>query len=265
MMGPQGEVSVSFDTSSAHVLTAPQHRRVPHGPPMQPLDPGLRAPYSNIPNSGPGSAGMAFMSFDLGNTGSYAPPPRSGIGGGSFGAGGYEDEPPLLEELGIDIPKIVRKMVSVLNPLRINADVHEDGDLSGPLLFCLLFGLCQLLGGKVHFGIILGWASLASLFLYLIFNLLVGAQAHGGSLDLYRCCSLIGYCLLPHIVFSSISLFMPHRSLLSLVLAGLTVLWSTRTCSSLLVTLVPQAEEQRSLVAYVCAVIFSMFALLVLF
>lgn len=29
--------------------------------------------------------------------GTYAPPPRAGIGGGSFGGTAFEDEPPLLE------------------------------------------------------------------------------------------------------------------------------------------------------------------------
>lgn len=90
---------------------------------------------------------------------------------------------------------------------RINPDLHEDADLSGPILFYMLFGLCQLLGGKVHFGVILGWTTLASLFLYTIFNLLAGKN---GSLDFYRCVSLVGYCLIPMVLLSAFSIFLPR-------------------------------------------------------
>lgn len=111
-------------------------------------------------------------------------------------------------ELGINIPQILKRTRTVLNPFRINPDLHEDADLSGPIMFCMLFGLCQLLAGKVHFGVILGWMTLASLFLYMVFNLLAGKN---GSLDLYRCVSLVGYCLIPMVLFSAVSIFLPSR------------------------------------------------------
>ncbi|KAI3816868.1 hypothetical protein L1987_10652 [Smallanthus sonchifolius] len=81
--------------------------------------------------------------------------------------------------------------MSILNPFRVKADLHEDADLSGPFLFLMAFGLFQLLAGKLHFGIILRWVTVASLFLYVVFNMLAGRN---GNLDLYRCLSLIGYC-----------------------------------------------------------------------
>jgi hypothetical protein len=111
-------------------------------------------------------------------------------------------------ELGINISQILKRTRTVLNPFRINPDLHEDADLSGPIMFCMLFGLCQLLAGKVHFGVILGWMTLASLFLYMVFNLLAGKN---GSLDLYRCVSLVGYCLIPMVLFSAVSIFLPSR------------------------------------------------------
>jgi hypothetical protein len=111
-------------------------------------------------------------------------------------------------ELGINIPQIMRRTITVLNPFRVNPDLHEDADLSGPIIFCVLFGVCQLLAGKLHFGVILGWTTLASLFLYMVFNLLAGKN---GSLDLYRCVSLVGYCLIPMVLFSALSIFVPGR------------------------------------------------------
>lgn len=209
-----------------------------------------------------GSSALPFMSFDLGDVGVSAPRVSSvGYSGGGGGFGAFEDEPPLLEELGINIPQITRRTLTVLNPFRINPDLHEDADLSGPIIFYMLFGLCQLLGGKVHFGVILGWTTLASLFLYTIFNLLAGKN---GSLDFYRCVSLVGYCQIPMVLLSAFSIFLP-RGMLKYILGVLTVLWCTRSCTSLMAVLVPHAEEHRSLVAYPCGLIYTAFSLLVIF
>ncbi|BBN07604.1 protein YIPF5/7 [Marchantia polymorpha subsp. ruderalis] len=210
-----------------------------------------------------GSNNLQFMNFDLGSTSNSVPPPRVSYGGGGAGGfGAFEDEPPLLEELGINVPQIIRKTLTVLNPLRINPDLHEDADLSGPFMFCMLFGLCQLLAGKFHFGIILGWTSLASLFLYVVFNLLAGRN---GSLELYRAFSLVGYCLLPMVIFSALFLFVPHGRIITFIMSSLAVVWSTRACTSLLVVLFPTADEHRSLVAYPCGLIYIAFSLLVVF
>lgn len=60
---------------------------------------------------------------------------------GPYGAGGetYDDEfanePPLLEELGINPEHIFQKTLAVLNPFRATrADVAGDADLAGPLV-----------------------------------------------------------------------------------------------------------------------------------
>ena len=83
---------------------------------------------------------------------------------GGYGSS-FEDEPPLLQELGIDFELIKQKVrarqkgrmfvntcvflvqtLSVLNPFQ-QSDVRlsSDTDLAGPLLFCLLFGVVLLL------------------------------------------------------------------------------------------------------------------------
>ncbi|CAM6034431.1 unnamed protein product [Sphagnum compactum] len=213
-----------------------------------------------------GASVLPFMPFDLGapSSGNVAPPSgRLSYGGGSGnGFGAFEDELPLLEELGINIPQIMRRTITVLNPFRVNPDLHEDADLSGPIIFCVLFGVCQLLAGKLHFGVILGWTTLASLFLYMVFNLLAGKN---GSLDLYRCVSLVGYCLIPMVLFSALSIFVPGRGLVKLIMAAVTVLWCTRSCTSLMAVLVPHADEHKVLVAYPCGLIYVAFSLLVVY
>lgn len=114
----------------------------------------------------------------------------------------------VIAELGINVTQITRKMLSILNPFKMNPSLHEDPDLSGPFLFCIMLGLAQLLSGKVHFGVILGWTSVASVFLYMVYNLLAGRN---GNLDLYRCVSLVGYSLVPVVLFSMLSIFVPSR------------------------------------------------------
>jgi len=65
---------------------------------------------------------------------------------GSYGSSGdaYDDEfsnePPLLEELGINPEHIFQKTLAVLNPFRATrADVAGDSDLAGPLVIILSF------------------------------------------------------------------------------------------------------------------------------
>ncbi|KAJ0896930.1 hypothetical protein HanRHA438_Chr08g0340041 [Helianthus annuus] len=125
--------------------TAPQ-RRLPTAP--------FQPPRSSNPS-------IPFMSFDIGSSPastSFSTPQFTNISG--TGSTNFDDEPPLLEELGINTKQIWHKTLSILNPFRVKPDLHEQADLSGPFLFLMAFGLFQLLAGKLHFGIILGCLSL---------------------------------------------------------------------------------------------------------
>ncbi|KAJ3198653.1 hypothetical protein HDU83_003821 [Entophlyctis luteolus] len=63
----------------------------------------------------------------------------------AFGTGDYPDEPPLLEELGINFSHIKEKAISVLNPLTpIDKHIFDESDLAGPVFFWLLYGGFQL-------------------------------------------------------------------------------------------------------------------------
>ncbi|KAK1416570.1 hypothetical protein QVD17_32361 [Tagetes erecta] len=238
--------------SGGNPNTGPQ-RRLPTAP--------FQPPRSSNPS-------IPFMSFDIGSSPastSFSTPQFGNIGSSGAGIGGsanFDDEPPLLEELGINTKQIWNKTVSILNPFRVKPDLHEDADLSGPFLFLMAFGLFQLLAGKLHFGIILGWVTVASLFLYVVFNMLAGRN---GNLDLYRCLSLIGYCMLPIVILSAVSLFVPQGGVVIFVMMGLFVIWSTRVCTRLLVELASCGDEHRGLIAYACFLIYMLFSLLVVF
>ncbi|KAE9621763.1 putative Yip1 domain-containing protein [Lupinus albus] len=227
----------------APTATNLQHRRVPN-PPFQ--------PNSSIP----------FMSFDIGSataSTSSGPIYTGPIGGGSAN---FDDEEPLLDELGIHPDQIWSKIRSVLNPFRVNHTVHKDSDLSGPILLYMSFCLFQLLAGKIQFGVILGWIVVSSIFLYVVFNMLAGRT---GNLDLHTCTSVVGYCMLPVVIFSAISLFLPQGGVVAVAIAAVFVLWATRASTGLIVSLTDGGDEHHGLVAYACFLIYSLFSLLVVF
>lgn len=127
----------------------------------------------------------------------------------AFGTGGFPDEPGLMEELGVNLPHILDKSLTVLNPLhRYSAhhthDAHmmDDTDLAGPLIFCFAFGMLLLLAGKSQFGYIYGVALMGDLSIYLLLNMMSEK-----GIDAYRVASVLGYCILPLTLLSFVAVF----------------------------------------------------------
>uniref|UniRef100_U3IPJ0 Yip1 domain family member 7 n=1 Tax=Anas platyrhynchos platyrhynchos TaxID=8840 RepID=U3IPJ0_ANAPP len=59
---------------------------------------------------------------------------------------GFDEEPPLLEELGINFEHIWQKTLTVLNPMKpADGSIMNETDLTGPLVFCLALGATLLL------------------------------------------------------------------------------------------------------------------------
>ncbi|KAJ9181407.1 hypothetical protein P3X46_009540 [Hevea brasiliensis] len=223
-----------------------------------------RVPTAPFQPPRPSNSGIPFMSFEIGSA-TTAPYGVGPIGGGptaSSAGANFDEEEPLLDELGIHPDQIWRKTKSIMNPFRVNPTVHKDSDLSGP--FFLYFSLClfQLLAGKFQFGVILGWIVVSSIFLYVVFNMLA---ERNGNLNLHTCTSVLGYCLLPVVMLSAISLFMPPGGHISFIIAGVFVIWATRACTNLMVAVADGGEEHRGLIAYACFLIYTLFSLLVIF
>lgn len=180
----------------------------------------------------------------------------------ALGPSGLPSDPPLLEELGINLSHIRAKTVAVLNPLRpVDKHIMDDTDLAGPLLFCLLFGTSLLLAGKVHFGYIygvalLGWASL--------YGLLNAMAERDNGIDTLRTASVLGYCLLPMVLLSLASVILSLRGVLGLISGGLAVLWCSISSSNMFVSALSM-REQRILVAYPVALFYFCFALMTIF
>lgn len=209
-----------------------------------------RVPTAPFQPPRPSNSSIPFMSFDMGSAAATAP---SGtfygvpVGGGS--SANFDDEEPLLDELGIHPDQIWKKIRSILNPFRVNYFVHKDSDLSRPILLYMSFCLSQLLAGKIQFDVILGWIVVSSIFLYVVFNMLAGRS---GNLDLHTCTSVVGYCMLLIVILSAPSLFLPHSGIARFSIAAVFVLWATRSYvvsgtspNPLIVMFLPISHHQR--------------------
>ncbi|KAE9414951.1 hypothetical protein Angca_009214, partial [Angiostrongylus cantonensis] len=129
-------------------------------------------------------------------------PPSVNDGTVTGGVEDYENEPPLLEELGINFSHIKEKTFAVLNPAgAASAEVIADQDLAGPLVFCLLFGFALLLHGKMTFGYIYGIGALGCLGIYALMNLMAADK----TISFVCTASVLGYCLLPMSLLSLVT------------------------------------------------------------
>ncbi|KAB5581834.1 hypothetical protein PHYPO_G00180170 [Pangasianodon hypophthalmus] len=61
----------------------------------------------------------------------------------------FEEEPPLLEELGINFDHIWQKTLTVLNPMKpADGSIMNETDLTGPVVFCIRVGSHSFDGRK---------------------------------------------------------------------------------------------------------------------
>lgn len=128
--------------------------------------------------------------------------------------------------------------------------------------------------GRVHFGVILGWSVAQSLVVYFVANSIAGNDGGGNGsgggpssssqqrpLDLYSCCCVTGYGMVPLIVVSALLLLVP-RGPAGVALSAAGALWSALTASKVLARASPALQEVRSLLLYPCLLMYASFALL---
>jgi hypothetical protein len=200
----------------------------------------------------------------------------------------WDDEPPLLEELEIDLWAVWVKALRVLFPSVVcnklgryaeyapakpvevapNATPAEaaaqlleddaDADLAGPLLFCLALGALLLMAGKVHFGYIYGFGLSGCALLWLV----LGLMSDGLSFD--RTVHIFGYCLPPVLLLAGLAPLLDARSALGQALAVGCVAWSTTSATRYAETTLDM-RDQRYLLAYPIGLFYACFALMTLF
>ena len=163
----------------------------------------------------------------------------------------FEDEPPILEELGIDLSGILKKSRSVLLG-RVGADSLRDVDMGGPLIFAACLAALHLLHGKLHFGVILGWSAVSCTAFWFIVHQLagLGSQSNKECIDLYNCSACLGYCLLPMLTTNVVAVFLPHASKVSVGLFGAASVYCALLAAKLVIKRAPFMAEQFSMIAY---------------
>ena len=249
---------------------------------MQSQQPSFRAPVRppwDQPGTAPWSVatpGGGFPQMDPYGQPSYpssygqAPGyPQQAFEGGRGGGqreNEYEDEfanePPLLEELGIDVSQILRRIKSVAFFRQVVEDRsdHGDWDLGGPLAIVTLLGFFLALGRKAHFGALYGVGLVGCIGAWALVN---GMSPKGG-LDLYTVCSILGYGLLPMVPLAASGVVLSLNSSAGAVGSLLCVLWCTATASRFFEVGV-DLKHQRWLIAYPLALLYACFALLTVF
>lgn len=181
------------------------------------------------------------------------------------------EEAPLLEELGINLEHISMKTKAVILPFgRFGgasmepADIVKDADLAGPIAFCLILGAEMVLTGKLQFGYIYGFGVFGCASMTLIVNLM-SPLAEG--ISIWTVSSVLGYALIPVNVLAAVKLIV--MNLVNLQTFGrflglLTVAWST-IASTRLLELGFGLREQRYLIAYPVALLYSAFVMITIF
>lgn len=198
------------------------------------------------------------------------PPPYASTGGAGDLTDDYYDkhEPPLLEELGVNWEHIMMKTKAVVIPFRrfqthsALADpsiIVEDADLAGPLAYALLLGGELLVTGKLQFGYIYGFGLFGCLAMTLILNLMSPT-----SISFWTVTSILGYALIPVNILAAIKIVLFSFGTLVQILALITVLWST-TASTRLLEIGFGLADQRYLLAYPIALLYSAFVLITIF
>lgn len=236
---------------------------------------GISFQNANMTSAGAGAAAGAGGSGGFYQT-SYGPPQGNstvGMNGGMSGTNEqyyvpsqqstttFEDEPPLHEELGINVQSVISKARAVANPFsHIDSSFADEADMTGPVLICLLLGLLLLLQRKMQFGVIYGQAIVGCLSVYFVFNLM---SQRG--IDLYRSTSILGYSLLPMVILSVFAIFIPLKvKALSIVLGGGCIFWSTTTATKIFVAVL-SLHDQFWLVWYPLALLYTSFAFITVF
>ncbi|XP_060941458.1 protein YIPF5 [Limanda limanda] len=185
----------------------------------------------------------------------YTPSPAQ-----SLYSSGFDDEPPLLEELGINFDHIWQKTLTVLHPLKAaDGSIMNETDLAGPMVFCLAFGATLLLAGKIQFGYVYGISAIGCLGMYCLLNLMSMTGVSFGCVA-----SVLGYCLLPMILLSTCGVLLSLQGLVGIILTSAIIGWCSLSASKIFISALAM-DGQQLLVAYPCALLYGVFALISVF
>lgn len=171
-----------------------------------------------------------------------------------------ENEPPILEELGINVEHVVMRMKGVAFFKAVDQEILEDLDLSGPLAIIMALSTCLLFAGKITFSYVYGFGVSGCVLIWTLINLM----SQKGGIDMYRTASVLGYGLIPVVIMASLGIFVSLQSTFGSIVAALCIAWSTATASRFFAT-ANAMNQQRWLVAYPVGLFYTCFSLLTVF
>lgn len=274
-MNMGGGGGVSAPGGMPAFFEAPAGSMQPPGmqPPGQPMGQPMQSAFGQAPGGGgvqapAGSIGGSMQpgSFPQPGAAPAAAPMQPGIFPAAkapqpaYNDDDFENEPPLLEELGINVEHIITRMKGVAFFTKVEQEVLEDLDLSGPLAIILALSMCLLLAGKITFSYVYGFGVTGCVLIWGLINLM----SQKGGIDVYRTMSVLGYGLIPVVIMAFLGIFVSLQSTFGTVLAGGCIAWSTATASRFFATANSMAQ-QRWLVAYPVGLFYLCFSLITVF
>ncbi|KFB48879.1 AGAP000948-PA-like protein [Anopheles sinensis] len=180
------------------------------------------------------------------------------------------DEPPLLEELGIDPKQILENSLAFLNLFQppdalidTTAFLFKEPDLAGPISFCLTLAACLSISkSKTQFGYIYGLSTISvSVMFCFIWLMCNSLETH---VTVTAVASVLGYSMLPIVALSMLNVFVTLNNFYGVLLAGAAMYLATNS-SSRMFCLMTADPHQRYLIAYPCALMYALFSMLVFF
>jgi hypothetical protein len=171
-----------------------------------------------------------------------------------------EIEPPLLEELGINLQSIKNKIIGVITLKRIDKKFLEDSDMAGPLLIFLLFAFSSVLQYKINFGYIYGISVFGSILVFLLLNLM----SKNDGILLYNTISVLGYCLIPIVLLSFIAVFLDMKNILGGIGAALAIILASLNASRFF-EIGLDMHSQRWIIFYPVALFYTCFVLVTVY
>ena len=175
----------------------------------------------------------------------------------------YSNEPPLLEELGIDFSHIFKKILVVINPWKvIDEPLINDADLVGPIIFCFILSLFLLLKGRIQFGYTFGYFFAGCTLIYILLKLLSDSSSNNVSLTSVM--SILGYSMIPLLFLSMFSVVFPVRTVVGWIVAVVCILWASFSASRFIESLL-KSNDQRYIIMYPLVLLYAVFALITVF
>ena len=111
----------------------------------------------------------------------------------------------------------------------------------------------------MQFSYVYGFAAIGCILMFGVMNLMSDV-----GLSLSRTSSVLGYCLLPMVLLSFISVFLGMNGYVAAFFSSFSIFWCTFASSNIFVNVL-KMERQRILVAYPLFLLYATFALIAIF